>query len=145
MKTYSDAGFPAQHMWMTTAIEIIPRNVPFVLHFIVSQVQSFASSNNKRLSPVKCKVLAVDFILQYNSFQCPPIATGGYILEEVKSFKFLGIYISHDLTWEVHCASIVKIITTSMLLDSSDVAVSLLKTLLKSIARLSDQHLNTPV
>ena len=59
------------------------------------------------LNPVKCKVLAVDF-LHYNSYQCPPIATCGIIVEQVESFKFLGVYISHDLTWAVHVDYIVK-------------------------------------
>ena len=51
--------------------------------------------------------MAFDF-LHYNSFQCPPVATCGCILEEVKSFKFLGVFISHDLTWTVHCDYIMK-------------------------------------
>ena len=46
--------------------------------------------------------------LHYYSFQCPPVATCGCILEEVKSFKFLGVFISHDLTWMVHCDYIMK-------------------------------------
>ena len=59
------------------------------------------------LNPPKCKIMAFDF-LYYDSFQCPPVATCGCILEEVKSFKFLGVFISHDLTWTVHCDYIMK-------------------------------------
>ena len=59
------------------------------------------------LNPSKCKIMAFDF-LHYNSIQCPPVATCGCILEEVKSFKFLGVFISHDLTWTVHCDYIMK-------------------------------------
>ena len=51
--------------------------------------------------------MAFDF-LHYYSFQCPPVAKGGCILEEVKLFKFHGIFISHDLTWMVHCDYIMK-------------------------------------
>ena len=29
-------------------------------------------------------------------------------MEEVKSFKFLGVFISHDLTWTMHCDYIMK-------------------------------------
>jgi len=56
---------------------------------------------------IKSQHMAFDF-LHYNSFQCPPIATCGCILEEVKSFKFLGVFIPHDLTWMVHCDYIMK-------------------------------------
>ena len=59
------------------------------------------------LTPKKCKILAFDF-LHYISFQFPPVATCGCILEEVKSFKFLGVFIFHDLTWMVHCDYIMK-------------------------------------
>ena len=96
----------AKYMDDLTAIEIIPRNTPSVLPSIVLQLQSFASSSNMCLNPVKCKVLAVD-VLHYNSFQCPPIALGSTFLE-VKSFKFLGVLISHDLTWEAQCNFTVK-------------------------------------
>ena len=73
----------------------------------------------------KCKVLAVDF-LHYTSFQCPPIATGGSSLEEVKSRKFLGVLISHDLTWEAHCDSIVKKANHRLYAQSSDQHLSTL-------------------
>ena len=90
-----------------TVIEIIPRNVPSILPYIVSEVQAYAFNNNMCLNPSKCKIMAIDF-LHYNSIQCPPVATCGCILEEVKSFKFLGAFISHDLTWMVHCDHIMK-------------------------------------
>ena len=58
------------------------------------------------LNPSKCKIMAFDFL--HYSFQCPPVATCGCILEEVKPSKFLGVFISHDLTWTVHCDYIMK-------------------------------------
>ena len=59
------------------------------------------------LNPSKCKIMAIDF-LHYNSFQCRPVATYSCILEKVKSFKFLEVFIYHDLTWMVHCDHIIK-------------------------------------
>ena len=38
----------------------------------------------------------------------PYVAACGSILEEVKSFKFLGVFMSHNLTWTVHCDFIMK-------------------------------------
>ena len=104
--TLSAAGFHA-FVDDLTVIEIIPRNVPSILPYIVSEVQAYAVNNNMCLNPSKCKIMAIDF-LHYNSFQCPSVATCGCILEEVKSFKFLGDFISHDLTWTVHCDYIMK-------------------------------------
>ena len=68
----------------------------------MSDVQEFAYANNMQLNPAKCKVMSVDF-LHYNSYQCPPVASGGVVSEHVSSFKLLGVYMAEVLTWAVHC------------------------------------------
>ena len=62
-----------------------------------------------RLNPANCKAMTIDF-LDYNtcSWTWRPICTGGVVIERVKSFKLLGVYISEDLTWGVHCDYIIK-------------------------------------
>ena len=90
-----------------TVLEVVPGNCPSLLGYVVSDVQSFSCNNNMCLNPPKCKVMSMSF-LQYNSFQCPPIATKGKTLEQVRCFKFLGVYISEDLTWAINCDYIVK-------------------------------------
>ena len=90
-----------------TVIEIIPRNELSILPHIVLEVQAYTVYNNMCLNPSKCNIIAFDF-LHYYSFQCPPVARCSCILEEVKSFKFLGVFISQDLTWTVHCDYIMK-------------------------------------
>lgn len=44
-----------------------------------------------------CEMMMVDF-LHFSSYQRPPVATGGVLLEYVSSFKLLGVYIAEDLT-----------------------------------------------
>ena len=60
-----------------------------------------------RLNPRKCKSLTVDF-LHYNSCVPCPIVVGWYDIEQVSTFKPLGVHLSEDLTWAVHCDYIVK-------------------------------------
>ena len=60
-----------------------------------------------RLNPAKCKAMTIDF-LDYNSCTWRPICTGGVVIERVKSFKLLGVHISEDLTWGVHCDYAIK-------------------------------------
>ena len=74
---------------------------------IVSDVQEFASNNNMQLNPKKCKEMRVSFHY-YNSCEPQPMVTGGTYIEEVTSFKLLGVYISDDLSWAVHCGYVVK-------------------------------------
>ena len=59
-------------------------------------------------NPVKCKVLAVDFLHYDIVISAPPIATGGTIVEQIESFKFHGVYLSHDLTCTMHVDHMVK-------------------------------------
>ena len=83
-------------------LEIIPRNSPSYLNCIVDDIQCFSHRNNMRLNPAKCKAMTIDF-LDYNSCIWRRICTGGVVIESVKAIKFLGVYISEDLTWGVHC------------------------------------------
>lgn len=90
-----------------TVLEIIPRNSPSLMNFIVDDTQKFAVRNNMSLNPPKCKSMIIDF-LHYNSCEISPILTGGSIVEQVTSFKLLGVFISNDLTWNIHCDYILK-------------------------------------
>ena len=92
-----------------TILEITTRNSrsPTYLNCIVDDIQRFSHRNNMRLNPAKCKAMTIDF-LDYNSCTWRPICTGGVVIERVKSFKLLGVYISEDLTWGVHCDYIIK-------------------------------------
>ena len=97
----------AKYVDELTILEIIPRNSPSYLNCIVDDIQCFSHGNNKRLNPAKCKAMKIGF-LHYNSCTWRPICTGGVVIERVKSFQLLGVYISEDLTWGVHCDYIIK-------------------------------------
>ena len=73
-----------------TVLEIIPRNSPSYLNYIVDDMQCFSHRNNMRLNPAKCKTMTIDF-LDYNSCTWRPICTGVGVIERVKSFKILGV------------------------------------------------------
>ena len=92
-----------------TALEIVPRNSPSVMSHIVVDIQSFAEMNNMELNPDhnKCKDMIVDF-LQFNSSVLEPIVIGAIHVETVSSFNLLGVYVTSDLTWSVHCEHIIK-------------------------------------
>ena len=44
-----------------TILEVIPRNSPSVMKYLVNDVNSFAHCNNMQLNPSKCKLMGVDF------------------------------------------------------------------------------------
>ena len=90
-----------------TVLEIVPRNSPSVMRYIANDIHSFAINNNMRLNAKKCKLLPVSF-LHYDSSVWPPLFLAGAEIDSVESFKFLGIYISSDLSWTKHCDVMVK-------------------------------------
>ena len=90
-----------------TVLEVVPRNSPSLLNVVVDDIHAFAVNNNMRLNRRKCKSMTVDF-LHYNSCVPRPIAIGGSDIEQISTFKFLGVHLSEDLTWAVHCDYIVK-------------------------------------
>ena len=90
-----------------TALEIVPRNFPSVLCHIVADIQSFAGTINMELNPSKCKDMIVDF-LHFDANVFKSIVIGATCVETVSCLKLLGVYITSDLTWSVHCDHIIK-------------------------------------
>ena len=86
----------AKYVDILTFLEVVPRNCPSMLNFIVNEIESYAI--NMRLNLLKCKELSVDF-LRYNSCSWQPIVVDGAFIERVSCFKLLGVYI---------CDSIIK-------------------------------------
>ena len=80
---------------------------PSLLNVVVDGSHAFAVNNTMRLNPRKCKTMNVDF-LHYNSCVPCPIAVGGSDIEQIPTFKLLGVHLSEDLTWTVLCGYIVK-------------------------------------
>ena len=89
-------GPRAKYIDDLTVMEIVPRNYPSLLNHIVDDIHSFALNNNMMLNPCKCKTMTVDF-LRYNSCVPRPIMVGGPQIEQVSSFKLLGVFVSEDL------------------------------------------------
>ena len=55
-----------------------------------------------------CSFLCVVFFMQYSPFPPGPLTVGGSVIERVVTYKLLGVYISEDLSWNVHIEHIVK-------------------------------------
>ena len=90
-----------------SVLEIIPRCSTSMLPFVARDICSYASSHGMKLNPSKCKELRIDF-LQYKPSDLPPLQTSGSIIEQVSSYKLLGVHLSHNLSWSIHCDYIVK-------------------------------------
>ena len=90
-----------------TVLEVVPRNSSSLLNVVVDDIHAVAVNNNMRLNPHKCKTMTVDFLQYSCCFPCP-IAVGGSDIEQVSTFKLLGVHLSEDLTWAVQSDYVVK-------------------------------------
>ena len=68
---------------------------------------TYASLRGMKRNSKKCKKMIINF-MQYNPFPPVPLTVGGSVIERVVTYKLLGVYISDDLSWNVHIEHIVK-------------------------------------
>ena len=90
----------------TTALEIIPRCSPSFLPIIVDQISDYANERGMRLNPKKCKDMVITF-LKYKLIE-NDIFIGGDVVERVSSFKLLGVWLTNNLSWDIHVDKILK-------------------------------------
>ena len=90
-----------------TAMEIIRRCSPSYLPFTVSDIYTYASLRGMKLNLKKFKEMIINF-MQYSPSPPVPLTVGGSVIERVLTYKLLGVYISEDLSWNVHIEHIVK-------------------------------------
>lgn len=86
---------------------MIPRCSISYLPLIANEINQFAADRGMRLNPKKCKELVINF-LQYKITPVNEIVLMGKTVERVTSYKLLGVYISSDLTWNVHAENVFK-------------------------------------
>ena len=99
----------------TTAVEILPRNSISYISMVANDVYRFSTLHKMKLNPAKCKEMIINF-MAYPNFSVRPICIGDSVVECVKSYKLLGVYIDNDLKWNSHIDYIVKKIIKETLL-----------------------------
>ena len=90
----------------TTAIEVIPRCSPSFLPIVVNQISDFANERGMVLNPKKCKEMITTFLKYRHSEN--DIFIGDDLAETVNSFKLLGVWLTNNLSWELHVDKLLK-------------------------------------
>ena len=90
----------------TTTIEVIPRCSPSFLPIVVNQISDFANERGMVLNPKKCKEMIIIFLKYKHSEH--DIFIGDDFVERVKSFKLLGVWLTNNLSWELHVDKLLK-------------------------------------
>ncbi len=90
----------------TTVIGLITDNDETAYREEVSTLIKWCQENHLSLNIDKTKELVVDFRRQ--SREHTPISIDKTPVEQVNSFKFLGVHITEDLTWSAHTDAVLK-------------------------------------
>ena len=62
----------------------------------------FPDANLLQFNVKKCKVMKISRKMQGVSGHTPDLKLHNQILQHVDSYKYLGLLISHDLSWSEH-------------------------------------------
>ena len=91
---------------MTTVVGLITDNDETVYREEVKDLTVWCKDNNFPLNVIKTKEMSVDN--KKMRTEHAPILLGGALVEQVESFKFLGVHITNKLTWSKHTKKVVK-------------------------------------
>ena len=70
----------------------------------IDRISDWISCNYLALNPNKCKTMMIS--RRRNSVQPPQLILNGMPLEQVETFKYLGVLLSSELSWSAHIESI---------------------------------------
>lgn len=90
----------------TTVVGLINNNDETNYRSEVSRLATWCKDNNLHLNVEKTKEIVVDF--RRGNTQHSPLILNGAAVEQVSSTKFLGVHISHDLSWNINTTSLAK-------------------------------------
>ena len=84
----------------TTVVGLITDNNETAYREEVRDLAVWCQDNNLSLHVIKKKEMIVDYMKKRTEHA--PILIEGAVVEQVESFKFLGVHITNKLTWSKH-------------------------------------------
>uniref|UniRef100_A0A8K9X6Q5 Reverse transcriptase domain-containing protein n=1 Tax=Oncorhynchus mykiss TaxID=8022 RepID=A0A8K9X6Q5_ONCMY len=90
----------------TTVVGLITDNDETAYREEVRDLAGWCQNNNLSLNVTKTKEMIVDY--RKSSTEHVPILIDGAVVEQVASFKFLGVHINNKLDWSKHTKTVVK-------------------------------------
>ena len=79
-----------------------------ILHNVqndINEVAKWSNMNHLTLNKEKCKIMLISR-KKYCSNPPVPLTLYGQTLDSVDIYKYLGVYLTHDLTWSEHVKQI---------------------------------------
>ena len=90
----------------TTVVGLITDNDETAYREEARDLAGWCQNNNLSLNVTKTKEMIVDYRKRRTAHA--PILIDGAVVEQVESFKFLGVHITNKLSWSKHTKTVVK-------------------------------------
>ena len=90
----------------TTVVDLIYDNNETAYREEVRDLAGWCQNNNLSLNVTKIKEMMVDY--RKRGTEHVPILIDGAVVEQVESFKFIGVHINNKLDWSKHTKTVVK-------------------------------------
>ena len=90
----------------TAVVGLISGGIELAYRKEVATLEKWCLENNLSLNASKTKEIVVDFRRKKEELQ--PVTINGSVVERVDSFKYRGVTIKKDLTWDCHATAVVK-------------------------------------
>jgi hypothetical protein len=90
----------------TTVVGLITDNDETAYRENIRDLVMWCQDNNLSLNVIKTKEMIVDY--RKRRTEHVPILIDGAVVEQVESFKFLGVHITNKITWSKHTRTVVK-------------------------------------
>ena len=90
----------------TTAVGLITDNIETAYSEEVRHLAVWCQDNNLSLNVIKTNEMIVDY--RKRKTVHAPILIDGAAVEQVESFKFLGVHVTNKLTWSKHTKTVMK-------------------------------------
>jgi hypothetical protein len=100
----------------TTVVGLITNNDETAYREEVRDLTVWCQDNNLSLNVIKTKMI-VDY--RKRRTEHTPILIDRAVVEQVESFKFLGVHIPNKLTWSKHTKTVVKRVRQNLFLHRS--------------------------
>ena len=101
----------------TTVVGLITDNIETAYREEVRDVAGWCQNNSLSLNVTKTKEMVVDY--RKRRTEHTPILIDRAVVEQVESFKFLGVHIPNKLTWSKHTKTVVKRVRQNLFLHRS--------------------------
>jgi len=90
----------------TTLTEVVKKNVKTQMNTALENIEKWSAVNQMKINAKKTKHMTIHF--KRKPLEIDPVQVNNTVIETVKNFKILGVWVSSNLKWDCHHQKIIS-------------------------------------